>query len=91
MQLLQALVDARVIQRLEDEAYALVRDLDHLPLAEVYECAALRIPLIKRRLPDHADAIGRRAAAELEILRQPLQERMRRSVAQILTGPEENP
>ena len=89
MQLLQALIDARVIQRLDDGAYALVRDLDHLPLAEVYESAALRIPLSKARLPDHADAIGRRALAELEVLRQPLQERMRRSVAQILSGPED--
>ena len=91
MQLLQAMADARVIQRLDDGGYALVRDLDHLPLAEVYECAQLRIPLHTCRLPDHADAIGRRAAAELEVLRQPLQERMRRSVAQILTGLEENP
>lgn len=91
MRLLQAMLDARVVQRMEDGAYALVRDLDHLPLDELYEGAGLRIPLAQAHLPDSADAIGRRAQAELDALRGPLQARMRRSVAQILTGPEEEP
>ena len=91
MRLLRAMLDARVVQRMEDGAYALVRDLNHLPLDELYEGAGLRIPLAQAHLPDSADAIGRRAQAELEALRGPLQERLRRSVAQILTGPEEEP
>lgn len=89
MHLLAALSEARVIQRLDDGGYALVRDLNHLPLAELYESAALRIPLTQAPLPDGGDASGRRAAAELEALRAPLRERMRRSVAQILNGLEE--
>ena len=88
MHLLGALVQARVVQRLEDGGYALVRDLDHLPLAELYESAALRIPLAQAALPDGADALGQRALAELEALRAPLRERMRRSVAQVLEDPE---
>ena len=89
MRLLRAMLDARVVQRMEDGAYALVRDLNHLPMDELYESAGLRIPLAQAHLPDSADAIGRRAQAELEALRGPLQKRLRRSVAQILTGPEE--
>ena len=89
MHLLAALSGARVIQRMDDGGYALVRDLDHLPLGELYEGAALRIPLALAPLPDGGDACGRRAAAELEALRAPLRERMRRSVAQVLSGSEE--
>lgn len=85
MRLLQVLLDARVVQRLESGGYALVRDLDHLLLQELYESADLRIPLAQARLPDAADAIGQRAQAELEALRQLLQARMRRSVAEVLT------
>ncbi|HRN59257.1 MAG TPA: YhjD/YihY/BrkB family envelope integrity protein, partial [Chiayiivirga sp.] len=51
MHLLAALSEARVIQRLDDGGYALVRDLNHLPLAELYESAALRIPLTQAPLP----------------------------------------
>lgn len=90
MRLLQVLLDVRVVQRTEAGSYALVRDLDHLPMDELYECAGLRIPLAQARLPDAADATGRRAKAELEALRQPLQARLRRSVAQILDGNEEH-
>lgn len=89
MRLLAALAQARVIQRLEDGGYALVRDLDHLPLAELYESAALRVPLAQAPLPDAGDACGRRALAELEALRAPLRERMQRSVAQVLAGMEQ--
>ena len=85
MRLLQALVETRVIQRLDDGAFALVRDLDHLPLGELYECAGLRIPLAQARLPDSGDAHGCRAMAELDALRGPLRERMQRSVAHILS------
>ena len=91
MQLLQALVDARVVQRMENGAFALVRDLDHLSLQELYDCANVRIPLNQARLPDVADAIGRQAQAELDQLRQLLQSRMRRSVAQVLTETKESP
>lgn len=84
MRLMHVLAEIRVIQRLEDGAFALVRDLDHLPLSELYECAALRIPLAQARLPDGDDAFGQRARAELEALRNPLRERMQRSVADIL-------
>ena len=90
MRLLQALIESRVIQRLDDGGFALVRDLDHLPLGELYECAGLRIPLAQARLPDSRDAPGRRAMAELDALRGPLRERMQRSVSQILTEPGES-
>ena len=83
--LLKALVETSVIQRLDDGAFALVRDLDHLPLGELYECAGLRIPLAQARLPDSGDAHGCRAMAELDALRGPLRERMQRSVAHILS------
>ncbi len=89
MRLLQALLETCVIQRLDDGGFALVRDLDRLPLGELYECAGLRIPLAQARLPDNGDAPGRRAMAELDALRGPLRERMQRSVAQILSEPGE--
>lgn len=89
MHLLGTLGEARVIQRLEDGGYALVRDLDHLPMAELYENAALRIPLQQMVLPDGKDALGRHALAELDALRAPLRERMARSVAQVLSGSKE--
>lgn len=85
MRLLQALLESSVIQRLDDGGFALVRDLDHLPLGELYECAGLRIPLSQMRLPDSGDAMGRHAMAELDALRGPLRVRMQRSVAQILS------
>ena len=84
MRLLQALVAANAIQRLDDGGFALVRDLSRLPLAELYEDAALRIPLAQVRLPGSDDALGRRALAELAALNAPLRAQMQRNVAQVL-------
>lgn len=82
--LLRTLAQAQVVRRLENGAWALMRDLDQLSLGELYESAGLRVPLAQAPLPDAADAIGRCAAAELAALRGSLHHRLRRSVAQIL-------
>ena len=88
MRFIGVLVDAHVIQRLEDGGYVLVRDLDHLTLGELYEVAGLRIPLVAANLPDSSDAQGTRARAEMDRLRAALATHMQRSVAQIFS---ENP
>jgi membrane protein len=85
MSLLQALLQARVVRRLEDGGYALVRDLAHLPMDELYESAGLRIPLAFAQMPERNDAIGQRAQAELNALRDLLQLHLRRTVAQVLS------
>ena len=78
----------RVLQRTEAGDWVLVRDLDHLSLAELYEAAGLRVPVADARLPGCDDELGRRAEAALNELRLPLREQLKRSVATILSAPD---
>jgi membrane protein len=72
-----------VLQRTEAGDWVLVRDLDHLSLAELYEAAGLRVPVAEAWLPGRDDALGRCAEAALNELRLPLREHLKRSVATI--------
>jgi membrane protein len=86
MRMLGEMHAIQVLQRTEHGAWVLVRDLDHLSLAELYEASGLRVPIAEAWLPCRDDALGQRAAAALNHLRQPLREHLRDSVATILRG-----
>jgi membrane protein len=72
------------LARDEGGGWLLARDLDALPLGELYEAGALRIPLDAAALPDREDAVGGPAAAALDALRDPLRVLLSRSVASLL-------
>lgn len=76
----------QVLQRTEDGAWVLVRDLDHLDLSELYEAAGLRVPVAEAWLPEREDRLGRCAEAALNELRLPLREQLKRSVATIFAN-----
>lgn len=82
-QMLGSLADAGIVERAGDGRWRLVRELDAIDLRELYEAVGLPIPLGQCALPGSDDALGRRALAALDCLRQPLRERMGRSVGSI--------
>lgn len=84
MRMLGEMAAIRVLQRAEGGEWVLVRDLDHLSLAELYEGSGLRVPIAEAWLPCREDALGRRAEAALNELRLPLREHLKLSVATIM-------
>lgn len=84
MRLLADLSRVQLIRRTEEGGYALVRDLSQTSLGELIQAAGLRLPADDAALPEANDAIGRRAVAVLDLLRQPLSEPLRRSLADVL-------
>ncbi|MEZ5544402.1 MAG: YihY family inner membrane protein [Lysobacteraceae bacterium] len=84
MRLLADLSRVQLIRRTEEGGYALVRDLSQTSLGELIQAAGLRLPADDAALPEANDAIGRRAVAVLDLLRQPLREPLRRSLADVL-------
>lgn len=77
------LCDMKVLRLAESGEWLLARDLETVSLAELHEASGLRIPLVDAALPCADDAIGLRAKIALEGLRQPLRERLQRSVGDI--------
>lgn len=84
MRMLGEMAAIQVLQRTETGAWVLVRDLDHLSLAELYEAANLRVPVAEARLPCRDDALGKRVELALNELRLPLREQLKRNVGVIL-------
>jgi membrane protein len=70
MFLLERLSELRVVQRAELGGWLLVRDLDHLSLAELYRGARLRVPLETPPAELLGDAIGQRIGLRLHTLAQ---------------------
>jgi membrane protein len=52
-------------------------------MAELYEACQLRIPIAEAHLPCREDALGGAAVAELDELRLPLRDLLRRRVSNI--------
>ncbi len=81
--MLGILCDIAVLRRTESGAWVLARDLDEVGIGELYEAAALRIPVTDAAMPCHDDALGIRAQLAIDALRLPLRERMQCSVGSI--------
>ncbi|MFC7301415.1 YihY family inner membrane protein [Cognatiluteimonas weifangensis] len=72
-----------VVSRAESGEWLLARDLDDLSMADLYEACQLRIPIAEARLPCHDDALGIAAREELDQLRLPLRELLKRRVSNV--------
>ena len=70
-----------LLSRAESGEWLLARDLDDLTMADLYEACQLRIPIAEAHLPCRDDALGSKAIAELDQLRLPLRELLKRRVA----------
>jgi membrane protein len=70
-----------LLSRAESGEWLLARDLDDLTMADLYEACQLRIPIAEAHLPCRDDALGIAAIAELDQLRLPLRELLKRRVA----------
>lgn len=85
-----------VVVRAESGEWLLSRDLDDVTMADLYEACQLRIPIAEAHLPCRDDALGAAAIAELDELRLPLRDLLRRRVANVYDdlpqspAPEEN-
>jgi membrane protein len=82
--MLSSLSELHIVRQSEQGGWLLARDLDDVPLAEIYEGMALRVPAVDLPLPARHDALGRAAAQALEHLRHPLSESLQRSVGSFL-------
>ncbi|MGH8075677.1 MAG: YihY family inner membrane protein [Lysobacter sp.] len=81
--MLGQLVEINVVRRAEGGEWLLARDLDELPMAELYEACHLRIPIAEAHLPCRDDALGRSAVAAMDELRVPLRTLLKRRVGTI--------
>jgi membrane protein len=70
-----------LLSRAESGEWLLARDLDDLTMADLYEACQLRIPINEAYLPCRDDALGTAATAELDQLRLPLRDLLKRRVA----------
>jgi membrane protein len=82
-QMLAQLQDINLVRRAEAGEWLLARDLDALPLAELYEACQLRIPIAEAHLPSRDDAIGRAAVEAIDELRIPLRDLLKRRASTI--------
>ena len=90
-ELLGELCEVGVVARAESGAWLLARDLDELTMAELYEACQLRIPIAEAHLPCREDALGAAAVAELDELRLPLRDLLKRRVSNIYEDPRGTP
>ena len=81
--MLGQLVEINVVRRAEGGEWLLARDLDELPMAELYEACHLRIPIAEAHLPCRDDALGQSAVAAMDELRVPLRNLLKRRVGTI--------
>lgn len=79
-----------IIQRAEDGAWLLSRDLDDVKLGELHEGLSLRVPASIHGLPGYDDAIGRDAARALSSLQEPMNAPLARSVGSFFTSEPDN-
>ncbi|HYG06969.1 MAG TPA: YihY family inner membrane protein [Stenotrophomonas sp.] len=82
-QMLCELERIRLARRDEFGHWLLARDLDDVPLLELYERCQLRIPVDDPTLPSRDDALGEVAARALDELRQPLRAMLKRRVGDL--------
>ncbi|MDB6163941.1 MAG: YihY family inner rane protein [Xanthomonadaceae bacterium] len=82
-QMLAELCLIGLVRRAESGEWLLARDLDTLTLSELYEACQLRIPIAEAHLPCRDDPLGVAAIAELDQLRIPLRDLLKRRVATI--------
>jgi membrane protein len=82
-QMLAQLCEINVVRRAEDGEWLLARDLDELPMAELYEACQLRIPIAEAHLPCREDSLGHAAVAAIDELRVPLRDLLKRRVSTI--------
>ena len=82
-QLLAELCEIGLVQRAESGEWLLARDLDTLTLSDLYEACHLRIPVAEAHLPCRDDPLGIAVMAELDQLRLPLRDLLKRRVAAI--------
>ncbi len=82
-ELLRELGGIGLVTRAESGEWLLSRDLDDLTMADLYEACQLRIPIAEAHLPCHDDALGRAAIAELDELRLPLRDLLKRRVSNV--------
>lgn len=72
-----------LLSRAESGEWMLARDLDDLTMADLYEACQLRVPIIEAYLPCRDDALGAAALAELDQLRLPLRDLLKRRVGMV--------
>jgi membrane protein len=72
-----------LVSRAESGEWLLARDLDDLTMAELYEACQLRIPIAEAHLPCREDSLGIAALAELDQLRLPLRDLLKRRVSTV--------
>jgi membrane protein len=89
--MLCALGDLNIVQRGEHGAWLLSRDLHDVTMAEIYEHAALRVPIADMSLPQRNDTLGRAASQAMDELRAGLHDPLHRSVASFLPLPKDRP
>ncbi|MGN6111698.1 MAG: YihY family inner membrane protein [Luteimonas sp.] len=72
-----------VVARAESGEWLLARDLDELTMADLYEACQLRVPIAEAHLPCRDDALGAVTIAELDELRLPLRDLLKRRVSNV--------
>jgi membrane protein len=82
-ELLAELCQIGLVSRAESGEWLLARDLDDLTMAELYEACQLRIPIAEAHLPCREDSLGIAALDELDQLRLPLRDLLRRRVGAV--------
>ncbi|NUS37472.1 MAG: YihY family inner membrane protein [Lysobacter sp.] len=82
-ELLAQLCTIDLVRRAESGEWLLARDLDTLTVGDLYEACQLRIPVQEAHLPCRDDALGAAAIAEVDQLRLPLRDLLRRRVSTI--------
>jgi membrane protein len=82
-QMLCELERIRLVRRDELGHWLLARDLDEVPLMELYEHCQLRVPVDDSPLPGRDDALGQVASQALDELRLPLRAMLRRRVGDL--------
>ena len=88
--LLGRMAAIRVLQRAENGQWLLARDLDEVPLGELYEAAQLRIPAVDTPVPQPGDALDVAVRRALAQLRGPLHTPLQQPVSSVYAGlPEE--
>ncbi len=82
-QMLAELEAIGLLSRAESGEWLLSRDLEDITMAELYEACGLRIPIAEAHLPCGDDALGIAAVNELDQLREPVRELLKRRVSSV--------
>jgi membrane protein len=82
-QFVEQLSNINLLRRAESGEWLLVRDLNTLTLADLYEACQLRIPVAEARLPGCDDALGIAVLGAMNDLRIPLRDLLKRNVCDI--------